>query len=158
MSSKDGVWPWGVGPHEFHGSKVAGKCRECEAVCINPAHMLEVGESVEDAYAELCHCCREPLYQLRIEELEAEAEELSRKAKRYRDSYDSAVSAARVAGAHYERMAERAETEIARAKGEQESESVRFTECDGWEIFIAGDGENGLRECRKRHWHREGAP
>lgn len=81
MSSKDGVWPWGRGPHEFHGSKVAGKCRECEAVCISPAHMLEVEEGVEDAYAELCRCCREPLYQLRIAELEDELQATRRRAE-----------------------------------------------------------------------------
>ena len=35
-------------------------------------------------------------------------------------------------------------------------ELARFRRCDGFEVFLAPDGENGLRECRKLHWHKEG--
>ena len=35
------------------------------------------------------------------------------------------------------------------------NELARFHKCDGFEVFLAPDGENGLRECRKPHYHKE---
>ena len=35
------------------------------------------------------------------------------------------------------------------------AELARFHKCDGFEVFLAPDGENGLRECSKPHYHKE---
>ncbi len=34
------------------------------------------------------------------------------------------------------------------------AELARFHKCDGFEVFLAPDGENGLRECSKPHYHK----
>ena len=181
MSSEDGVWPWGKGPHEFHGSKVAGKCRECEAVCTSPAHMLEIGESAEDAYAELCSCCREPLYQLRIAELESELGKATTcpmcdegYPPHVCASYADLVTQVRTLtdfreGVRYvhqvhwgaktpsddELLEWVRRDHVQAAIAQRLSNDVQaFQQCDGFEVFRAPDGENGLRECRKSHWHR----
>ena len=102
MSSKDGVWPWGECEHEDRGA--GRRWCECGESCFEPGSEAREMIHPDDAYWMLCRCCREPLYQLRIVELEAEL--------------------------------------------------ARFRRCDGFEVFLAPDGENGLRECRKPHWHK----
>lgn len=103
MSSAYGVWPWGECEHEIRGT--ARKWCGCGEWCSDPA--VEAREMMRraDAYWMLCRCCREPLYLLRIAELEVEI--------------------------------------------------AKFHKCDGFEVFLAPDGENGLRECRKPHYHKE---
>lgn len=65
------TWPWGCGKHGniiCEGSAQSSWCDECAGWCWSPDTM--------DSYWDLCLCCREPLYQLRIAELERFAEQI----------------------------------------------------------------------------------
>ena len=55
-------WPWGEGEHQETFSRAW--CLGCKEWCYKPRDDSE--------YEVLCLCCREPLYVLRIAELEAE--------------------------------------------------------------------------------------
>ena len=54
-------WPYGVGTHY---PSIRSWCIHCQESCYDP-------ETSGFGYDALCHCCREPLYVLRIAELEA---------------------------------------------------------------------------------------
>lgn len=71
MSSKDGAWPWGIGYHVEDGGEGFTRCNYCAESCADPILLSDVKRE-EEAYRDLCPCCREPLYQLRIAELENE--------------------------------------------------------------------------------------
>lgn len=70
MIKSDGVWPWGECEHEIRGT--ARKWCGCGEWCLDPAVEAREMMNPDDAYWRLCRCCREPLYQLRIAELEGE--------------------------------------------------------------------------------------
>ena len=55
-------WPYGVGTHY---PSIRSWCIRCQESCYDP-------ETSGFGYDALCLCCREPLYHLRIAELEAE--------------------------------------------------------------------------------------
>lgn len=55
-------WPWGVGEHR--DTRDRSWCFGCSDWCYEPTGLA--------LYDLLCRCCTEPLYQLRIAELEAE--------------------------------------------------------------------------------------
>ncbi len=61
MDEESTAWPWGEGKH-YH-TKYRAWC-SCGEWCYEPESL--------DQYEELCMCCREPLYKLRIAELESE--------------------------------------------------------------------------------------
>lgn len=79
MSSKDGIWPWGECEHEIRGT--ARKWCGCGEWCSDPAEEAREMMRRADAYWMLCRCCREPLYQLRIAELEGELQATRRRAE-----------------------------------------------------------------------------
>lgn len=70
MSSNDGVWPWGECEHADQG--VGRRWCSCGEWCFEPGSEAREMIHPDDAYWSLCRCCREPLYQLRIAELEGE--------------------------------------------------------------------------------------
>jgi hypothetical protein len=70
MSSGDGIWPWGECAHYMEGPN-RGWCG-CGEWCTPLADAARDTLRPDDVYWSLCRCCRKPLYQLRIAELEAE--------------------------------------------------------------------------------------
>ena len=69
MSNEDGIWPWGECDHYSIGPFRAW-CK-CGEHCTDPHAQGSELLNPDDAAWMLCRCCREPLYQLRIAELEA---------------------------------------------------------------------------------------
>ena len=59
MDEESTAWPWGEGKH-YH-TKYRAWC-SCGEWCYEP--------EFSDQYDQLCMCCREPLYELRMAELE----------------------------------------------------------------------------------------
>ncbi len=58
------AWPWGNYEHQETATRAW--CFGCNEWCYEPE------DDSEDEYWALCLCCREPLYVLRIAELETE--------------------------------------------------------------------------------------
>ena len=146
MSNKDGVWPWGIGRHASEDAEKVTECIDCDDACLKP---LQVAD-----YDDLCSCCREPLYQLRIAELEELVKELANFREGVR--YVHQVHWAPKTPPDDELLEWVRRDHVQAAIVQRLSNDVRaFQQCDGFEVFLAPDGENGLRECRKPHWHKE---
>lgn len=65
------TWPWGNGKHGEPVGGVSARsslCDSCHEWCFRPYE--------GSYYQHLCRCCKEPLYQLKIAELEAGVERL----------------------------------------------------------------------------------
>lgn len=60
------IWPWGRSSHSETYRKEDRSWCSCGEWCRDPAFTLD--------YNQVCMCCREPLYELHIAELEAQLE------------------------------------------------------------------------------------
>ena len=152
MSSNDGVWPWGECEHADQGA--GRRWCSCGEWCFEPGSEAREMIRPDDAYWSLCRCCREPLYQLRIAELEELVKELANFREGVR--YVHQVHWAPKTPPDDELLEWVRRDHVQAAIVQRLSNDVRaFQQCDGFEVFRAPDGESGLRECRKTHWHKE---
>ena len=162
------VYPFGDGEHTGSGKMW---CEWCEMDCTD----LDTGEL-------LCTCCRVDFLERRVEELEerlAEATTCPMCDEGYPPhvcaSYADLVTQVRTLtnfreGVRYVHQVHWApktppddellewvrRDHVQAAIAQRLNNDVRaFQQCDGFEVFLAPDGENGLRECRKPRWHKE---